>query len=114
MITSVTDHTSHYFGGYFHVKLMVACDIAVERRYFETDNEYNDAVIRLGTTVRFERMLQKMAVLETDVDAVRKKLLEEFDETAKHYISVPDFAPRFVFKEYLKISKKMNMRMPRV
>lgn len=100
------DQTSHYFGGYFHVKLLVYCDIPIERSYFDLDSEFILAIEKMGSTVRFERVLEKMAVPESEIDSVRVQLLKDFDETAKGYLSILDFAPRFVRNEYSKCIKK--------
>ena len=100
------DQTRHYFGGYFHVKVLVYCEIPLEQRYFENDAEYGYAVKKMGTTVRFERVLDKMAVPESEIDSVRSQLIQAFHETTKAYLSTPDFAPRFARSEYLKYLKK--------
>ncbi|NTV49723.1 MAG: hypothetical protein HGB32_02750 [Geobacteraceae bacterium] len=100
------DQTRHYFGGYFHVKVLVYCDIPLEQHYFENDVEYGYVVKKMGTTVRFERILDKMAVPESEIDSVRSQLIQAFHETTKAYLSTPDFAPRFVRSEYLKHVKK--------
>ena len=100
------DQTRHYFGGYFHVKVLVYCDISLEQRYFESDVEYGSVVKKMGTTVRFERVLDKMAVPESDIESVRSQLIQAFHETTKAYLSAPDFAPRFVRSEHQKYMKK--------
>jgi len=100
------DQTRHYFGGYFHVKVLVYCDIPLEQRFFESDTEYSNAVKKMGTTVRFERVLDKMAVPESEIDRVRSQLIQAFHETTKAYLSTPGFAPRFARSEYLKYLKK--------
>lgn len=100
------DQTRHYFGGYFHVKVLVFCDIPLEQRYFENDADYASAVKKMGTTVRFERFLDKMAVPESEIESVRSQLIQAFHETTKAYLSTPDFAPRFARSEYLKYLKK--------
>ncbi|HXE98606.1 MAG TPA: hypothetical protein VN642_19545 [Dongiaceae bacterium] len=105
---TLLDQTRHYFGGYFHVKLLAFCDIPLEESYFEHEAEFRDAVAKLGPSVRFERVLEKMAVPESGIDAVRGQLTQAFHETAGTYLSVPDFAPRFVRSEYLKRIKKRN------
>lgn len=103
---TLTDQTRHYFGGYYHVKLCACCDIPLEQRYFETAEEYSAAVDRLGTAVRFERVLEKMAVPEADIETVRNQLTNAFRETALAYLSSPGFAPGFVRSEYQKCIKK--------
>lgn len=105
---TLLDQTRHYFGGYYHVKVLAYCDVPLELSYFNNDTELNDAIEKMGTSVRFERILEKMAVPESAIDSVRNQLTQAFHETTKAYLSVPDFAPRFVRSEYLKRAKKTS------
>ena len=105
---TLLDQTQHYFGGYFHVKVLVFCDIPLEQSYFEDDVEYSHAVKKMGTSVRFERVLEKMAVPESEVDSVRCQLMQAFHDTTKAYLATPDFAPRFVRNEHQKQIKKIS------
>jgi len=111
---TLEDQTRHYFGGYFHVKVLAWCDIPLQQGYFENDVEYNGAVAKMGTFARFERSLEKMAVPESEIESVRSQLLQAFRETAKAYLSSADFAPRFVQSEYQKqVKKPLQIRNPR-
>jgi hypothetical protein len=105
---ALLDQTRHYFGGYYHVKVLAYCDIRLEQEYFESIAEYSSAVEKMGTTVRFERVLEKMAVPESGIESVRRQLTQAFHETTISYLSVPDFAPRFVRSEYQKLVKKSS------
>ena len=103
---TLLDQTRHYFGGYYHVKVLAYCDIPLEQGYFEHDAEFGQAVAKMGSSVRFERVLEKMAVPESGIESVRNQLIQAFHDTTKTYLSVPDFAPRFVRSEYQKCVKK--------
>jgi hypothetical protein len=112
---TLLDQTRHYFGGYFHVKVLAYCDIPLEQSHFENDAEFSDAVEKMGTSVRFERVLEKMAVPESGIESVRSQLIQAFNETARAYLSVPDFAPSFVRSEYQKrVKKSSQIRSSRV
>ncbi len=112
---TLLDQTRHYFGGYYHVKVLAYCDIPLKLSYFENDAEYCDAAGKMGTCVRFERVLEKMAVPESGIVTVRSQLTQAFHDTAKAYLSTPDFAPRFVRSEYQKhVKKSAQIRSPRV
>lgn len=112
---TLVDQTQHYFGGYYHVKVLAYCDVPLEKSYFENDVEFSNAIEKMGMTVRFERLLEKMAVPESGIVLVRNSLTQSFHETTKKYLSVPDFAPRFVRSEYVKQVKKVShVRIPRV
>jgi hypothetical protein len=103
---TLLDQTRHYFGGYYHVKVLAYCDIPLLQGYFEHDAEFSQAVAKMGSSVRFERVLEKMAVPESGIESVRNQLIQAFHDTTKAYLSVPDFAPRFVRSESQKRVKK--------
>jgi hypothetical protein len=112
---TLLDQTRHYFGGYFHVKVLAYCDIPLKQSYFNDDAEFNDVVRIMGESVRFERVLEKMAVPEPVIESVRSQLTQAFHETSRAYLSVPDFAPRFVRSEYQKhVKKSSQIRSSRV
>ncbi len=106
---TLTDETCHYFGGYYHVKVHVRCDIPLEQGYFENAAEFSRAVAKMGAYARFERILEKMAVPEAELESVRSQLIQAFHETTKVYLSIPDFAPRFVRSEYQNCIKNSRM-----
>ncbi len=103
---TLVDQTQHYYGGYFHVKVVAWCEVPVLAAYCDTSAEFEAVVAKIGPAVRFERILEKMAVPESEVAAVRSHLIETFRETTVRYLAAPDFAPRFVLGEYQKRLKK--------
>lgn len=104
----IHDATRHYFGGYYQVRLQVTADVPLSAPWFGNASEYEEAVRRLGRTVRFCRTLEKMAVPLHEVDEVRNSLLESFETTLISYLSRPDFLRRFVLSEFGKTRKSMN------
>ena len=102
---TLSDHTRHYFGGYYHVRLQVSADIPVSAGAFADASEYQDAVKRLGSLVTFSRTLEKMAVPDSQIDAVRQQLLASFDTNVLPYLVREDFADSFVQSEYRKTLK---------
>lgn len=111
---TLLDQTSHYFGGYYHVRIIAYSDISVESSYFDTVTEFNDAFKKLGATVRFERVLQKMAVPEVEIESVRTQLSHDFYKNATKYILADDFASCFIRNEYRKQQNKARQsRSPR-
>ena len=104
---TLLDQTRHYFGGYYHVKILAFCDIPLRRDYFENDSEFSVALEKMGNSVKFERVLEKMAVPESEIESVRCQLTQAFNETARTYLAAPDFARRFILNEYRKLIKKI-------
>lgn len=103
---TLLDQTLHYFGGYYHVKVLAYGDIPIERCCFDDDSEFCDAIVKIGSSVRYERVLEKMAVPESDIDSVREQLLRDFRKTASAYLVAPDFVCRFIRSEYRKSLQK--------
>jgi hypothetical protein len=101
----VRDHTRHYFGGYYHVRIQVSADVPVSAGAFADATEYQDAVKRLGTVIGFSRTLEKMAVPDSEIDIVRQHLLASFDTNVLPYLVREDFADSFVRSEYRKALK---------
>ena len=107
----IRDETSHYYGGYFHVTLRVEADVPLSAAWFESPALFEDACGRLGSTIRFYRTLEKMAVPAEEVDAVRSSLLESFESNVLTYMSRPDFPSRFALSEYGKAVKSVVARV---
>ncbi|QEM68478.1 hypothetical protein FO488_10050 [Geobacter sp. FeAm09] len=104
------DVTRHYFGGYFHVRIEVSAEIPLSATPFSGPEEYQAALRLLGGQIHFRRILEKMAVPEGDVTAVRQGLLEAFDANVLPYLSRPDFPGRFMRSEYVKRLKSPARR----
>ena len=101
----ISDHTRHYFGGYYHVRILVSADVPVSAGAFADASEYQDAVQRLGTFVSFCRSLEKMAVPEGELNVVRQHLLASFDTNLLPYLQRADFADSYVLSEFRKAVK---------
>jgi hypothetical protein len=99
------DLTSHYFGGYYHVRIRISADVPVAAGAFADTSEFQDAIRRLGNFVGFSRILEKMAVPESEIDVVRQQLLASFDTNLLPYLLRDDFADSFVRSEYRKALK---------
>lgn len=102
---TISDLTSHYFGGYFHVRIQVRADVPVSSDAFASAADNTDAVRRMGPAVCFSRILEKMAVPEGEIEAVRQHLLTSFDTTMLPYLQRDDFSDNFIRSEYRKALK---------
>jgi hypothetical protein len=98
----IHDETSHYYGGYYHVRLQVTAEVPICGDWFGSEPEHEDALRRLGPMISFKRSLEKMAVPSAEVDSVRNSLLKSFETNVLSYLMRPDFASRFVLGEYQK------------
>jgi len=102
---TASDHTRHYFGGYYHVRIQVSADVPVSAGAFAEESEQLDALRRLGPFVSFSRTLERMAVPDSEIDAVRQHLLASFDTNELPYLVRAGFADSFIQSEYRKALK---------
>ena len=93
------DVTRHYFGGYYHVRIEVSADVHLSASPFADADEYRAL---LGDRIRFSRVLEKMAVPESGIEAARRDLIEAFASNVLPYLSRPDFPERFMRSEYTR------------
>lgn len=99
------DVTRHYFGGYYHVRIEVSADVPLSVSTFADAGEQRAALLLLGEQLRFHRVLEKMAVPESGIEAARQGLLETFAANMLPYLSRPDFPERFMRSEYARCLK---------
>ena len=107
VVATIRDCTRHYFGGYYHVLIKFTADVPVSDSSFAVAADFEDALVRLGSTVSFIRTLDKMAVPESEINDVRHKLLADFDANVLPYLLRADFVPSFVRSEYRKKLKSV-------
>jgi hypothetical protein len=105
LIISVRNTTSHYYGGYFHVRLQATADILLSVGMFDSQALFDQVKKQFGRSLRFERVLEKMAVPESEVESVGQSLLTSFENNVLPYLSRKDFPLRFVLSEYAKYLK---------
>jgi hypothetical protein len=96
----LSDLTSHYFGGYYHVRIQISAELPVLSSVFEARADYDDAVKRLGQSVRFSRILEKMAVPENLIGQVRNSLIDSFNANMLPYLKREDFIGNYIRNEY--------------
>jgi hypothetical protein len=104
------DGTRHYFGGYYHVRIEVSADVPLSGSPFAGADEYRAARRLLGERIRFHRVLEKMSVPESGIEAARQGLLEAFASNVLPYLSRPDFPERFMRSEYARCLKSLARR----
>jgi len=102
LFVSVQNTTSHYYGGYFHVRLIATADILLMVDMFDSQAVFEQAKKQLGSSLCFNRVLEKMAVPESEVESVSQNLLISFKTNVLPYLSRKDFSSRFVLSEYKK------------
>lgn len=102
----LVDRTSHYFGGYYHVRVDINVDVPVKREYFSDQVDFADVASRIGQHVLFQRRLEKMAVHSDELEVTKAQLVESFEKTMLTYLQHVDFSRRFVASAYAKRCRK--------
>lgn len=98
----MADLTSHYYGGYYHVRIRVTVEVPLSPAFFDARCSCDDAMKRLGASITFCRTLEKMAVPDNELAVARQGLLDSFEANLLPYLSRPDFPCRFVRQEYAR------------
>lgn len=110
LIVRFFDRTRHYYGGFYHVKVEVCCDLSVVPELFASSEQYCQAVEILGETVNYKKTLERMGVNESDIRTVQEQLITQFVESSLTYLSAPSFPSGIVRAELEKQVKKRSGR----
>lgn len=108
---TVFDRTRPYYGDYHRVLLEVVCDVPLHRDFFVSDDDFIDGRHLLGESVRYCRILEKMAVPFSDLQAVRDDLLARFRSQAECYLALATFPVKLVRSECEKARKRRSLSM---
>jgi hypothetical protein len=103
---TLIDHTRHYFGGFYLVKMEIMCKVPVLARYYEEPGDYNEARTLLGDEIIYSRMEEQMGVPSTEIEGVLNRLMTNFMEHSLHYFSSAQFPAKMVHAELNKIKRK--------
>ena len=113
LVVRFFDRTGHYYGGFFHVAVVAECTVELRPEHFSSDLEFHDAVSHLGDTVTYEQRLERMGVRSEEVGKVRDILIERFLESARGYLTSPEFPSRLAISETMKLHKSSKVSRPR-
>lgn len=111
LIFRFLDRTTHYYGGFFHVKVEVRCELPIRPEYFASAEQHDEAVAALGQTVMYTKLLERMGVAEPDIPAVSEQLMEQFIESSHAYLSSPTF-PIGVVRTEMEKTKNKGRTLP--
>lgn len=103
------DRSRHYYGGYWQVVLELRCLVTISPNIPDLPQNHTDLCRQLGEQIAYIQLLERMAVPQDQLDAVRKELIAGFEAHTLPFIAHPGFATRFIVKElrrYLKASKR--------
>ena len=106
------DASRHYFGGYWRLSMEARCLVPLAAAGIDDPAQLEEMRRQLGDPVPFVRSLEQMAVypaqLESSRAALRQRLLEQTRPLLEH----PQFAARFLAKEYQKRVRRTLRGIP--
>lgn len=102
----IYDHTRHYFGDFYLVKLEIACEVPLGAALFADEAELEDARRLLGDPAVYRRTVEQMGVPSTAIETVTERLIGTFTDHSLPYFSSPVFSARFVKAELARARKK--------
>jgi hypothetical protein len=100
LLLRVEDQSNRYFGDYHRVRLVIRCLVPVRAEHFSASQDpiaaADAAAALLGKEVIYEKALERMGVVGSEVETTRQLLLEQFVQTNQPYLARDDFPARFI------------------
>ena len=89
------DHSSRYFGDYYHVRLEARCEFELPGCHKALSDNLSSEDAFLKPSV-FTRTLERMAVPSASVEEVKGTLIDDFRKNTLPYLSSPDFPLKMI------------------
>ncbi|GAM11558.1 hypothetical protein OR1_03874 [Geobacter sp. OR-1] len=99
------DQTTHYYGGFFHVSVLVVCEVGVIPEHCSAGLNYEETVMLLGPTALFKKRLDRMGVPQEEIESMKTQLIDQFWEFSRGYLSDSTFPCRLISAEAIKLRK---------
>jgi len=106
------DTSRHYFGGYWRLSIEARCLVPLSAANIEDPARFDELRRQLGDPVPFVRNVEQMAVPPEQVDATRAFLQRRLLAQVLPLLEHPDFAARFLAKEYHQRIKRPLRGIP--
>jgi len=103
----IFDHAVSYYADNSTIKLVICCDVEVKKEYlrpFETHPHYEKIMKTLGDVAAYRREIVKAGVPAKHLPAMKRFLVERFEENALAYFEREDFPARYVCKRFGEIA----------
>lgn len=108
----LVDTSRHYFGGYWRLSIEARCLVPLSAAGSDDPERLAELRRQLGDPVPLVRSVEQMAVPPELVDetraALQQRLLAQLEPLLEH----PDFAARFIAKEYQQRIKRTLRGIP--
>jgi len=106
----IFDHAVSYYADNSTIKLVICCDVEVKKEYlrpFHTHPHYEKIMETLGDVAAYRREIVKAGVPAKHLPAMKRFLVERFEQNALVYFEREDFAERYVCKRFEEIAGEL-------
>ena len=105
----IFDETIRYFCNYFNVVLKLYSHINIDSSIFDDEHLYNEVMNFLGDKLIYTKTITKNAVIEVELDSVKKIVLEDFEQNCLPYLSKQSFIKKFVLKKLKEKKRELEI-----
>lgn len=109
----IFDHAVSYYADNSTIKLAICCDVEVKKEYlrpFETHPHYENIMKTLGDVAAYRREIVKAGVPAKHLPAMKRFLVERFEENVLVYFEREDFPARYVCKRFGEIAGELEKK----
>lgn len=105
----IYDHTRHYYGDFYLVKLEIVCEVPLGAGLFADGAELEEARRLLGDPAVYRRTVEQMGVSSTAIETATERLIGTFTSHSLPYFSAPGFPARLVQTELNRARKRLAL-----
>lgn len=109
---TITDVSQHYFGGYWRLSMEARCLVPLSVAGMDDPVRLEKMRSLLGDPVPFVSTIEQMAVPPDQVEKTRNTLQQRLVAQVIPLLEHPDFAARFVTKQYQQKLKRPLRGIP--
>lgn len=106
LLVRFLDHTRHYYGDFYLVKIEIVCEIPLHTDFFDDQADLEEARRLVGEPAVYRREVEQMGVPSTAIATVTERLMSNFISHSLPYFSATDFPRRFLRAELERARKK--------
>lgn len=106
LVVRFFDHTRHYYGDFYLVKIEIACEVPLAADHFDEQADLEDARRLVGDPAVYRRTVEQMGVPSTAIATVTERLIGNFVSHSLPYFSASGFPGRFLRTELERARRK--------
>ncbi len=111
----ILDDAVNYYADASTIKLTICCNVEVKKEYlrsFERHPYYGKIMEALGEATAYRREIVKAGVPARQLSAMKKFLVDKFEENALAYFEREDFPEKYVAKRFAEVAEEFGKKGP--